>query len=159
MDSQPIELERYVLSRSGKIEIGLGSFTPLQFNQQLPSQYYACFQMNRQLFICGGWDQQKQYLDDLYSSTEEGEVKQLSSMSQKRINVSLCGVNEELLAVAGYYQRDVAKVEKYFTQLNKWTKIAPLNKPRRAPASCLLSNQRAYCFCGIADIGGNLNSI
>ena len=72
--------------------------------------------------------------------------------------VSLSRGTTEIIAVGGFCEIDLAKVERYFLPVKKWTKLSPLNTPRYYAGCCILHSKRSFVFCGFS-AGIWLNSI
>ena len=68
-------------------------------------------------------------------------------MIHQRESLSLSGVTSLLFALGGEKDGEELKVcEKYSLDLNKWSRLPPLNAARTRPI--VLNTKRAFCFCG-----------
>ena len=160
--------EDCLLYQKGKLDLKTGKLEKIKFEMPIPL-HSALFQLNRKLYVCGGFTLIESKLESLsthFTLDFEGKSEVLQSMEFKRGYLSLSGVIPQLIAIGGMdkeygvYTSNVLNVcEMYSITLNKWTRLPGLNLARCLPGTILLESKKAFCFCGRQEGYTNLNSI
>ena len=153
--------ERCLLFRFGKVDIRTTKREEIKFERAIP-EWSARFQVNKQLYVCGGKRQvngQPDRVASFFSLDYSGKSRTLQSMEYKRNALSLSGYSKELMALGGWDRKNLKIGEKYLVSVNKWVELPPLNIGRHFPGSLLLKSRRAFCFCGSHGPQNRVNSI
>ena len=142
---------QFLLNAENKFSIQTGARRFLSVDK-FPLDSFASFQVNRKLFVCGGFIRDDfydtEYTSNFFAMDCEGRTQELSPLPHRRDAISLSGLTSVLVALGGGYDSPLGICDIYSIPSNNWKALPPLVTPRSAPGGCLLPSLRAYCFCG-----------